>query len=284
MEKRLTRRPPIEWPDKAFICVCVTAAFEAFRFHGHYTQGPGRGPGKLDHFSLSYADYAPKVGVWRIFDVLERNGIKATFDTGGLAAEKYPHIVQEMGQRGHEVAGHGYANDIYPSDDDLEGELRDIRATAKAIEAGSGEKPVGWVSPGSVGTSKTLQYMVQEGFLWNGDDASDDVPFVKKINGKTLVMLPRINFPTNDLLVWLNPQNPPGAYFNGFQETFEFMYDEGRRGRPMWIDLLLHSDMGARPALIGVFEKALRYAKGFERVWFARRRDIAEWVLKKNFE
>jgi len=284
MEKKLTRRPPIEWPDKAFICVCVTAAFEAFRFHGHYTQGPGRGPGKLDHFSLSYADYGPKVGVWRIFDVLERNGIKATFDTGGLAAEKYPHIVKEMGQRGHEVAGHGYANDIYPSDDDLEGELRDIQATAKAIEASTGERPVGWVSPGSVGTSKTLQYMVQEGFLWNGDDASDDIPFVKKINGKTLVMLPRINFPTNDLLVWLNPQNPPGAYFNGFQETFDFMYDEGRRGRPMWIDLLLHSDMGARPALIGVFEKALRYAKGFEKVWFARRRDIAEWALKKNYE
>jgi peptidoglycan/xylan/chitin deacetylase (PgdA/CDA1 family) len=284
MEKRLTRRPPIEWPNKAFICVCVTAAFEAFRFHGHYTQGPGRGPGKLDHFSLSYADYGPKVGIWRIFDVLERNGIKATFDTGGLAAEKYPHIVKEMGERGHEVAGHGYANDIYPSDDDLEGELRDIQTTAKAIEASTGERPVGWVSPGSVGTSKTLQYMLQEGFLWNGDDASDDIPFVKKINGKKLVLLPRINFPTNDLLVWLNPQNPPGAYFNGFQETFEFMYDEGRRGRPMWIDLLLHSDMGARPALIGVFEKALRYAKGFERVWFARRRDIAEWVLKKDYE
>lgn len=284
MKNEIRRRPPIEWPDKALICVCVTAAFEAFRFHGHYTQGPGKGPGKPDHFSLSYADYGPKVGVWRIFDVLERNGIKATFDTGGLAAEKHPHIVKEMMQRGHEVAGHGYANDSYPSDDDLEGELRDIQATAKAIEASTGQRPVGWVSPGSVGTSKTLQYMVQEGFLWNGDDASDDVPFVKKINGKTLVMVPRINFPTNDLLVWINPQNPPSAYFNGFKETFEFLYDEGRRGSPKWIDLLLHSDMGGRPTLIGVFEKALRYAKGFERVWFARRRDIAEWVLQKNYE
>jgi peptidoglycan/xylan/chitin deacetylase (PgdA/CDA1 family) len=280
---KVTRRPPIQWPDKAHICICTTIAFEAFRFHGHYTQGPGRGPGKPDHFSLSYAEYGAKVGVWRIFDVLERNGIKATFDTGGLAAEKHPHIVKEMVERGHEVAGHGYANDSYPSDDDLEGELRDIRATAKAIEASTGQRPVGWVSPGSVGTSKTLEYMVQEGFLWNGDDASDDVPFVREVNGKSLVMLPRINFPTNDLIIWMMPLNPPSAYYDGFKESFEFLYEEGRRGSPKWIDLLLHSDMGGRPALISVFEKALRYAKGFDHVWFARRRDIAEWVLKNNY-
>jgi peptidoglycan/xylan/chitin deacetylase (PgdA/CDA1 family) len=283
MEKRVTRRPPIQWPDKAYICVCVTVAFEAFKYAGHYTHSQ-RGKGKPDYFALSYAEYGAKVGIWRVFDVLERNGIKATFDTGGLAAEKHPHIVKEMIDRGHEVAGHGYANDIYPDEDDHEGELRDIKATVKAIEAATGQKPVGWVSPGSVGTFKTLEYMVQEGFLWNGDDASDDLPFVRKINGKPLVILPRINFPTNDLLVWNRPQNPPSAYFNGFQETFEFMYDEGRRGRPMWIDLLLHSDMGARPTLIGVFEKALRYAKGQERVWFARRRDIAQWAFDKNYE
>lgn len=283
MKSIIRRRPPIEWPDQALICVSTTIAFEAFRFHGHYTHNP-KGPGKPDYFSLSYAEYGPKVGIWRIFDVLERNGIKATFDVGGLAAEKHPHIVKEMVKRGHEAAGHGYANDFYPSEDDLEGELRDIRLTAKAIEASTGQRPVGWVSPGSVGTSKTLEYMVQEGFLWNGDDASDDVPFVKQINGKSLVMLPRINFPTNDLIVWINPQNPPSAYYDGFKETFEFLYDEGRRGSPKWVDLLLHADMGGRPTLTGVFEKALRYAKGFERVWFARRRDIAEWVLHKNYE
>jgi len=282
MEKVVGRRPPIEWPEKALICITATIAFEAFRFHGHYTHDV-KGPGKPDHFSLSYAEYGPKVGIWRIFDVLERNGIKSTFDVGGLAAERYPNIVKEIFERGHEVAGHGYANDIYPSDEDLEGELRDIRATVKAIESSTGERPVGWVSPGSVGTSKTMEYMVQERFLWNGDDASDDLPFVRQVNDKSLVILPRINFPTNDLIVWNRPQNPPSAYLNGFMETFEFLYDEGRRGSPKWIDLLLHSDMGGRPTLIGVFEKALRHAKGFERVWFARRRDIAAWILQKGY-
>jgi hypothetical protein len=53
--------------------------------------------------------------------------------------------------------------------------------------------------------------MVDEGFLWNGDDASDDVPYVREVKGKKLVILPRVNFPTNDLIVWMRPANPPSA-------------------------------------------------------------------------
>ena len=43
------------------------------------------------------------------------------------------------------------------------------------------------------------------------DDASDDVPFVRSIGGKPLIILPRVNFPTNDLIIWQKPQNPPSA-------------------------------------------------------------------------
>ncbi|MGE4011359.1 MAG: polysaccharide deacetylase family protein [Alphaproteobacteria bacterium] len=275
--------PPaaMHWPNDARICVCVTIAFEAFMYSGHYGHTVTK-PGQKNHFSLSYAEYGPKVGVWRILDVLARNGVKATFDVGGLAAERYPTAMKAMRDGGHEAAGHGWANDIYPSDDDFDGELKSIRNTIKAIEASYGEKPVGWVSPGSVGTAKTFEVMVDEGFMWNGDDASQDTPFVIKVKNKPLVILPRVNFPTNDLIVWNKPQNPPSAYFEGFKETFDFQYQEGRRGRPGWVDLLLHTDMGGRPTLIGAFERAIQYAKQFEGVWFARRRDICEHALKHN--
>ena len=132
-------------------------------------------------------------------------------------------------------------------------------------------------APGSVGTSKTFDVMVQEKFIWNGDDASQDTPFIMQVGGKPLVILPRVNFPTNDLIVWIKAGDPLSAYFEGFRKTFDFLYDEGRRGVPPGVDLSLHSDMGGRPTLIGAFERALRYARGFEGVWFARRRDIAEW-------
>jgi peptidoglycan/xylan/chitin deacetylase (PgdA/CDA1 family) len=280
MEASSRRRPPIEWPGGAKICVSVTVAFEAFRYASQYSHRE-KGSQREDRFSLSYAEYGPNAGVWRIFDILDRQGVRATFDVGGMAAERYPHVMKEMHQRGHEAAGHGYANDIFPDEDDSEEELRVITATAKAIEASTGARPVGWVSPGSVGTAKTFQFMIQEGFIWNGDDASDDVPFIRMVDGKPLVILPRVNFPTNDLIVWIRPQNPPSAYYEGFREVFDLLYEEGRRGSPKWVDLLLHTHMGGRPALAGVFERALAYARAYDGVWFARRRDIAEWMLKR---
>jgi Polysaccharide deacetylase len=158
-------------------------------FHGHYGHTTTK-PGRVSHFSLSYAEYGPKVGFWRILDTLERHGIKATFDVGGLAAERHPNILRPMRDGGHEAAGHGWANDVHVADDDPEGELKSIRDTAAAIATGYGERPVGWVSPGSVGSARTMQYMVDEGFLWNGDDASDDVPFVRLVDGKPLVIVP----------------------------------------------------------------------------------------------
>lgn len=75
------------------------------------------------------------------------------------------------------------------------------------------------------------------------------------------------------------PQNSPSAYYEGFKETFDYLYEDGGRGNPKWVDLLLHCDLGGRPTLMPVFERAIRYAQGREGVWFARRRDLAQWVL-----
>lgn len=274
-------RAPVVLPNRERICVSVTIAFEAFLYHSHYGHTHSK-PGSKNHFSLSYGEYAAKVGVWRVLDMLDRYGIKATFDVGGLAAERHPNVLRAMREAGHEAAGHGWANDVHFGDNDFEEELKAIRDTVAAIEAGYGERPVGWVSPGSVGSAKTMEYMISEGFLWNGDDASDDMPFLRKVGDKSLMIVPRVNFPTNDLIVWQNPQNPPSAYYEGFKETFDFLYEEGKRGNAKWVDLLLHCDIGGRPTLMPVFERALRYARGFEGVWFARRRDLAQHVLQQE--
>ena len=270
-------RPSVKLPGDARICVSVTIAFEAFVYAGHYGGGRTK-PGQKNHFSLSYAEYGAKTGVWRILDALDRHGLKATFDISGLAAERHPKILRAMRQGGHEAAGHGWANEFHPRDGDAEAEIKAIRDTIAAIEAGYGERPVGWVGPGSFGSEHTMRFMVDERMLWNGDDASDDLPFVRDVAGYPLVIVPRVNFPTNDLIICLKPQNPPGAYFDAAKETFDYLYAEGGRGAPKWIDLLLHCDIGGRPAMMGAFERALAYIRQFDGVWYARRRDLAEWI------
>lgn len=273
--------PPIRWPDDARICMSITVGFEAFLYAGHMSFGRAK-PGEKHAFSLSFADYAYKVGIWRILDLLDRHKVKATFDVGGLAADRYPNAVRAMAQAGHEVAGHGWANDVVPQENDLEGELKGIKDTLAAIEAACGARPRGWVSPGSMSTSMTRQRLMEEGLAWDGDDISQDLPFVVRQQSKSIVVLPRVNLPCNDLVTCVIFGNPPGAYLEGFVETFDFLYKEGLRGRPGWVDIIIHADLGARPYLMSVIEKAIAYAKGFDGVWFARREDIAAWTLAQH--
>lgn len=48
--------------------------------------------------------------VHRLLDLFDRHHARATFFTLGWIAERYPHLVREIGARGHEVASHGFAH------------------------------------------------------------------------------------------------------------------------------------------------------------------------------
>jgi hypothetical protein len=46
------------------------------------------------------------------------------------------------------------------------------------------------------------------------------------------------------------------------------------------MEITLHCHIGGRPTLQPVINQCFDYAKQHDGIWFARRRDIAEWCLK----
>ena len=269
-----------EWPNQAKIALSINLALEAFRFKSQYTQ-EGK-PGRVDHFSLSYAAYGAKAGVWRILDFLDEVGLKGSMSINGKAAEAYPEQIRAVADAGHEPVGHGWENDVITDDDNPEQELAEIRKVTKAITEAAGVRPIGWTSPGSAGSNNTLAFLAGEGYLWNGDEADDDLPYVKTTKNGPMVLLPRVNTPTNDLSIWIMGRNPPSVIWEQFKDTFDELYAEGERGSPKWIEIVLHAHMAGRPTLIPTIRRCIAYAKGHGDVWFARKRDIAEWAFKRH--
>jgi peptidoglycan/xylan/chitin deacetylase (PgdA/CDA1 family) len=268
------------WPGEAKIAMTVNLALEAFRFRSQYTQ-EGR-PGKVDYFSLSYAEYGARAGIWRILDFLDAVGLKGSMSTNGYAAELYPDAVRAVAEAGHELVGHGWQNDVLTDDEDPDKELEEIRRVTRAITQAGGVRPVGWTSPGSAGSKNTLTFLAQEGYLWNGDEANDDLPYVKVTPGGPMVLLPRVNMPHNDLSIWIQGKNPPSVIFEQFKDTFDQLYGEGENGSPKWIEIVLHAQFAGRPTLIPALRRCVDYAKQHDGVWFARKRDLAEWTLKRE--
>jgi peptidoglycan/xylan/chitin deacetylase (PgdA/CDA1 family) len=265
------------WPHDAKIAFSVGIPLEAFKYQSQFNHVATAG--KADLFSLSYGDYGWRAGVWRLLELLDEYGIKASISTNGLLAEQHPDIVRALADDGHEILGHGWANDIYAKDQGPEFERDEIARCTKTLTEAAGVRPVGWTSPGSSGSEKTIELLREQGYLWVGDDASDDLPFVEDTRHGPFVVLPRTNMASNDITMWLFPRNPPSTLWESFKDTFDTLYREGVQGSPKWIDFTLHAHMAGRATLIPTIRKCLDYVKQHAGVHYTRKRDIAEYTL-----
>lgn len=269
------RPAPLKWPNNAKIVVSFFVAFEAFDKSSQYRRHEGDKP---DYASLAYGEYGGKAGIWRILDALNSHNVKGTIDTNGRVAEIFPGALKELHAAGHEIVGHGWVNDTAMISLDRQQERGLIKRTLDAIASVTGKRPVGWVSPGHRINEYTFEHFVEEGIYWTGDLPGPDIPEHRLVNGKPLVVMPRLDY-ANDLSLLFNAKNPARFYFDSFKAAFDRLYAEGEAGSPKLVDCLVHAHIGGRPNIIGVFEECIRYAKSFKDVWFATKGEIAKYYL-----
>jgi peptidoglycan/xylan/chitin deacetylase (PgdA/CDA1 family) len=265
-----------QWPDGAPLMISINLAFEGFLRRSQY--GSRAGSNHPDPYSLSFGEYGAKAGMWRLMDLLDEFGFKGSCSTSGLAAEQHPEVVRALADEGHEIVGHGWANDELASEDDPFAEQAMIRRCTEALATAARQRPVGWTSPGSCGSSHTLGYLRAEGYEWNGDDASDDLPFVRETPHGPIVIMPRTNIPHNDLAQWLRPANAADSLWVNWQNTIDTLYAEGLAGSPKWTEITLHAHIAGRPTLIPIVRKCLAYAREKSGTRVALKREIAAWA------
>ena len=91
--------------------------------------------------------------VHRILDLLDKHSTKATFFTLGWIAQRYPQLIQQIVDRGHELASHGYGHER-ASDLTEEAFLEDVRSAKTILEDLSGQEIRGYRAPSfSIGKS-----------------------------------------------------------------------------------------------------------------------------------
>lgn len=94
----------------------------------------------------SEAAYGPNVGMPRIFALLEKHGLAASFFIPGYTAEKHPDIPREMIGRGHEVGHHGY---LHERPDFVIGAAEEaiMIKGLEVLQSITGKRPRGYRSP-----------------------------------------------------------------------------------------------------------------------------------------
>jgi len=91
--------------------------------------------------------------VHRILDMLDQHSTQATFFTLGWIAQRYPQLISQIVDRGHELASHGYGHER-ASDLTEAAFLEDVRSAKAILEDLSGQEVRGYRAPSfSIGKS-----------------------------------------------------------------------------------------------------------------------------------
>src|SRR4029453_10735981 len=163
----IIRRPHLEWPDGAHIALWVVPNIEFFSLE---TRPGGLAPGKIPDIPIwAMRDYGNRVGVFRLMEVLDRYGVRATFALNSDICVHHPEIIEEGEKRGWEWMGHNQSNSRRLNEVPAEEEPQIIRDTLDTIARASGRRPVGWLGAGLQETWNTLDLLTDAGCEYVAD-------------------------------------------------------------------------------------------------------------------
>jgi polysaccharide deacetylase family protein (PEP-CTERM system associated) len=105
----------------------------------------------------------------RVMALLDEHGIKATFFVLGWVAERFPLMVREMADNGHEVACHGYGHELVYNMTP-ESFRADVRQAKNILENITGRPVLGYRAPSYSIVERTmwaLDVLIEEGFVYD---------------------------------------------------------------------------------------------------------------------
>ena len=255
-------RKPFKLPNNARVAVWVIINVEYFDI------GATEGGGKKfapDIIHYSTRDYGPRVGIWRLMELLDRYNIKATVSLNSDVCKHYPIIDEEGKKRGWEFMGHGYTQ---KSMQKVENEAEDIRKTTEAIARATGKPPRGWLGPGLTETWHTPDLLVEHGYRYVCDWVLDDQPVVLKTRTKPIVNLPYTQ-ECNDVAMMLIQHHQGMEYYQRASDQFDQLYEDSKDSARV-MALVVH------PYIMGVPHRLKYYRMILEKV--RARRDVLFWT------
>jgi peptidoglycan/xylan/chitin deacetylase (PgdA/CDA1 family) len=239
--------------------------------------GAPAGPFRPDLAGFSMHEYGNRVGVFRLWRILDKYGIKPIIAMDRLVAENYPFLVKECQARGLEVIGHGVsARRTIHAGMSIDAELTYIRESLAALTKAIGKPPVGWLSPNCDESMNTPALLAEEGIRYVCDWSNDEQPYRMKVPKGELFSL-GVDLDLDDDFIHMTGRKLIGEYCQIIQDTFDGLYRDGAKtGRMMVISL--HPWIMGQPWRSKYLDVALAHiAKSRTGVWKASGSEIVDW-------
>ena len=276
----ITTRRKLRWPNDARLALWVSPNIEYF----HIDQTiPNFGMSRVpDVRGYSQRDYGARVGVFRLMEVLDKYGIRASAQLNSEVCTHQREIIEEGAKRDWEWLGHGITNNLpltaYPAAD----ERTVIRQVRDEIATATGKAPRGWLGPALAETFDTPDHLAAVGFDYLCDWGFDDQPIPMRVKSGRMIVVP-YEQGLNDINFFLRSNYTPREYLRQVCDQFDVLYRDGERsGTVMCIPL--HPFIIGVPLRIKYLDLALEYICSHDDVWLTTGGEIAEWYYENYYE
>jgi putative urate catabolism protein len=237
------------------------------------------------HLSMeSIYEYGSRAGVWRLLRLFREREVPLTVFGVAMALERNPVVVEAILRDGHEIASHGWRWISYQAIDEAV-EREHLELAVSVIRGLTGRAPEGWYTGRD--SPNTRRLVVEHGgFVYDADSYADDLPYwteVECARGRVPHLVVPYALDSNDMR-FASPQgfNSGEQFYAYLKDAFDTLYAEGDPtglDRPKMLSIGMHCRLAGRPARLAALARFVDYARSHDRVWFARRIDIAKhWI------
>jgi len=280
------RTPPDpQWPGEARVCVQFVLNYEEGGenniLHGDPhseaflsdIMGAANWPGQRHWNMESIYEYGARAGYWRLFRLFTSRNLPVTVYGVATALQRSPEQTASMKEAGWEIASHGLKWIEY-KDVPKEVERAHLAEAIRLHTQVTGERPLGFYL-GRASMNTTDLVMEEGGFAYSSDSYADDLPYwVAGPKGPHLII--PYTLEANDMRFATAQGFNTGEQFLAYlKDTFDVLYREGAEGSPKMFSVGLHCRLVGRPGKSAALERFVDYVLGHDKVWVARRIDIA---------
>ncbi len=232
------------------------------------------------HISMeSLYEYGSRAGFWRLRQIFAARNMPLTVFGVSMAMARNPEAVAAMLEAGWEIACHGYRWIDYQHVPEAIERQHMLQAIALQTEL-TGERPLGWYAGRT--SPNTARLVAEEGgFIYDADSYADDLPYYDRANGRAQLILP-YTLDANDMRFCAAQGFNSGEQFYAYlKDCFDTLYAEGER-EPKMMSVGLHCRIAGKPGRSAALARFLDYVQVHERIWVARRIDIARHWLRRH--
>lgn len=274
-------RRNLKGPDGKSLIVHLVINVEHWRFDAPMPRKIITAPHGAEHVpdipNYSWAEYGMRAGMPRFLKLISERGLKASTSINASVIDAYPTCANAMLEAGWEFIGHGMHQKSMQEESD-EAEL--IELAIEKIEAFTGTKMRGWLSPGLKETVDTPDILKNIGLDYICDWVIDDLPTWMTTRHGPLIAMP-YNLEINDSIIYAVEKHSSPEMYQRLTATVK-AFEKEMEGTTRILAIGLHPHIMGVPHRINYLERMLDDLMARSDTVFMTGGEIVDWFVQAD--